>query len=434
MKRKASKKIDRFTTDMKRNVFNYKYRGRNIMVMSITLSMLLVLCVGLIIATDVEEETTVITMYEDATIDIVSIDAVKDMVSEVSTEVAEITAVTDVAPKTESEFDTKIVVNTEGTLNIRTEASAESELAGQMEFANIGEIIAVEGEWTKIKSGDVEGYVKSEYVLSGIDAEQFAEQNIELVGIINSEGVRIRTEASTDASIVDYIEIETEVKVVESNDEWVEIELSGESDAETGEVPTGFVCADYIDVEYKYEEALSIEQIAAIEKAEADRKKAEEEATVKKATENTKKTTTSSGSTNSNTSNTSNTTNTTTQSTTNVAVDDSYLLACVVYLEAGGEGYDGQLAVANVILNRVRSGWGSVSSVIYAPGQFGVTSSLSGYVNGSKSPSSTAVQAANDALAGSNNIGSYLYFNRASRVDTTAHPDYIVIGNHCFYN
>ncbi len=432
MKRRASKKLNRFTTDMKRNVFNYKYRGRNIMVMSITLSMLLALCVGLVIATDVEEETTIVTMYEDAAIDVVSIDAVKDMVSEISTEVAEVTAVTDVAPEPESEFDSKIVVSVEGTLNIRTEASVESELAGQMEFANVGEIIAVEGEWTRIKSGDVEGYVKSEYILSGIEAEQFAEQNIQLMGTINSEGVRIRTEASTDASIIDYIEIDTEVKVVDSNEEWVQIELNGEPDEETGEKPTGFVCADYIDVDYKYEEALSIEQIAAIEKAAADKKKAEEEAAAKKASESKKKTKASSG--NNSNSNTANNAPNATNSAAQTVVDDSYLLACVVYLEAGGESYDGQLAVANVVLNRVRNGWGSVSSVIYAPGQFGVTSSLGSYVNGSKRPSSTAVQAANDALAGSNNIGNYLYFNRTSRVDTEAHPDYTIIGSHCFYN
>ena len=63
--------------------------------------------------------------------------------------------------------------------------------------------------------------------------------------------------------------------------------------------------------------------------------------------------------------------------TTNAAMSASdsevYLLACIIEWEAGWEPYEGKLAVANVVLNRVRSSrfkQNTITDVIYAPGQF----------------------------------------------------------------
>ena len=63
--------------------------------------------------------------------------------------------------------------------------------------------------------------------------------------------------------------------------------------------------------------------------------------------------------------------------TTNASMSASdsevYLLACIIEWEAGWEPYEGKLAVANVVLNRVRSSrfqQNTITDVIYAPGQF----------------------------------------------------------------
>lgn len=55
-----------------------------------------------------------------------------------------------------------------------------------------------------------------------------------------------------------------------------------------------------------------------------------------------------------------------------VAAGDQALLAALIYCEAGGESYEGQLAVGSVVMNRVRSQAypNSVSGVIYQGGQF----------------------------------------------------------------
>ena len=83
---------------------------------------------------------------------------------------------------------------------------------------------------------------------------------------------------------------------------------------------------------------------------------------------------------------------------------DVYLLSACLTMEANGGSYESYLAVGSPIVNRVKSGkWGkSISSVIYADGQFpGATSGLlDKYLD--RGPSSTATKAAKAALAGEN--------------------------------
>lgn len=91
------------------------------------------------------------------------------------------------------------------------------------------------------------------------------------------------------------------------------------------------------------------------------------------------------------------------------------LMASIIYCEAGNQPYEGQVAVAAVIMNRVKSGSypDSIEAVIYQSGQFGPAAT--GWLNrvrSSKGYSQTALQAAVDALNGSNPIGNCLYFDQ----------------------
>ena len=91
------------------------------------------------------------------------------------------------------------------------------------------------------------------------------------------------------------------------------------------------------------------------------------------------------------------------------------LMASIIYCEAGNQPYEGQVAVGAVIMNRVKSGNypDSIEAVIYQSGQFG--SAATGWLNrvrSSKGYSQTALQAAVDALNGSNPIGNCLYFDQ----------------------
>lgn len=95
------------------------------------------------------------------------------------------------------------------------------------------------------------------------------------------------------------------------------------------------------------------------------------------------------------------------------SASDQTLLAAIIFCEAGNQPYEGQVAVGAVILNRVRSAVypNSIAEVIYQSGQFGPA--MSGWLDtvlASGGYTDTAMQAAADALAGSNPIGDCLYF------------------------
>lgn len=128
-------------------------------------------------------------------------------------------------------------------------------------------------------------------------------------------------------------------------------------------------------------------------------------------------------------------------STMEVSDDELWLLACIIDWEAGNESYDGKLAVANVVLNRVRSSkWGnSITSVIYAPRQFSGVTDGNGNVSASFSaklsngPRQSCIEAAMEALSGVNNVGGYTSFRALSIANYSSYDSYMIIGNHCFF-
>ena len=90
------------------------------------------------------------------------------------------------------------------------------------------------------------------------------------------------------------------------------------------------------------------------------------------------------------------------------------LMASLIFCEAGNQPYEGQVAVGAVVLNRVKSSVypNSVSEVIYQSGQF--SPAMSGWldrVRANAGYSESALQAAEDALNGSNPVGDCLYFS-----------------------
>lgn len=113
--------------------------------------------------------------------------------------------------------------------------------------------------------------------------------------------------------------------------------------------------------------------------------------------------------------------------------NDLNLLSRVVYSEARGEPYTGQVAVAAVVLNRVRSSKfpNSVSGVVYQTGAFDAVSD--GQIN--LTPDSTARKAAQDAINGWDpTYGCIYYFNPATATSKWiwSRPQVLTIGKHIF--
>lgn len=114
------------------------------------------------------------------------------------------------------------------------------------------------------------------------------------------------------------------------------------------------------------------------------------------------------------------------------AEGDRYLLANLIYCEAGGEPYIGQVAVGSVVMNRVLSSVypNTVTGVIYQSGQFSpVASGRLALALAENRATSSCYQAADEVMGGTTNVGNCVYFR--TPIDGVT-PKY-TIGGHIFY-
>ena len=128
-----------------------------------------------------------------------------------------------------------IAVVDSGNLNVREAPGTDATLVGKMPNHAACEVLGVDGEWTQIQSGEVTGYVKSEYLVTGNEAAAMAEQVKETVAKVTTTTLYVREEPNTDCSIVTSMPMGEELEVVERLDGWVKVSI------DSGE---GYVSAD----------------------------------------------------------------------------------------------------------------------------------------------------------------------------------------------
>ena len=145
-----------------------------------------------------------------------------------------------------------IVTVSEGKVNIRDAASLEGKIVGKIGRDAGCDILGQEGEWLKIKSGEVEGYIKSDYVLTGSSALEKASTLLKTVAAVNTNGLRVRTAPNTECEILDVVGSGQSFDVLEELDEWVKIDLDGEE---------GYLFKEHVEIGAKLDEALTITEV-----------------------------------------------------------------------------------------------------------------------------------------------------------------------------
>ena len=78
-------------------------------------------------------------------------------------------------PENKGEYLDMAFANVTSFLYVRSEPTKESEYVGKLYPGYAAKITGPVGEWTKVESGDVTGYVKTEYILTGAEAQTYAE-------------------------------------------------------------------------------------------------------------------------------------------------------------------------------------------------------------------------------------------------------------------
>ncbi len=291
------------------------------------------------------------------------------------------------ALKEEKEESKLVMANVKKELNIRCEASNNAKVVGYLYKDCGGEILERKDGWTKLRSGNIIGWASDEYLLFGEEAEALADDAGKKIATVDADILRVREKDSNGAEVLGLLPEGERIDVLdkETNDGWICVDYNGKD---------GYVAADYVTVIFQIDAGETVEEVKARQKAEKEAKRQ-----VKYG-----------------------------EYTTDA--DTTLLLAALIHCEAGGEPYEGQVAVGAVVMNRVRSAAypDTIHGVIYASGQF--TPAMSGKVNRvyeSGKIYESCIKAAEEALSGVSNVGDMTHFRRNDGRDG------LVIGNHVFY-
>lgn len=341
------------------------------------------------------------------------------------------------------------MIDTADLLDIHAEADGDSQVVGQVMDEGHVAILAKGDGWVQIQAGDIVGWVPSDNLIeTEISNEEAVAANEEVIEELaqetqtqEQESTAQETQAQEQESAAQETQVqeqestvqETQAQVPESEQDMTAAEGTQETAADVEAFAReAAVSAQKTDLEKAKAEAAAREAEALVkaqqeaaaraaaeakaqaEAAAAAQLKAQQEAAAQaeavKAAEAARRQAI--------------------LDANGITEEDLYLLANIIYCEAGCEPYIGKVAVGNVVMNRVKSSRqpDTIRGVIYAKGQFSPVRNGSldrALRNGSADES--CYQAALDALSGSKPVGDKLFFRRVN-----GRPGQ-VIGHHVFY-
>lgn len=139
------------------------------------------------------------------------------------------------------------IVHVSGYLNVRKTPESGGDIIGKMQENSVCTILDEQDGWYHIQSGEVEGYISSEYVLSGDEAKAEALEQVSLRAVITADSLNIRTspEIKDDNVVGQALEGER-YQVIGQGDGWIQIS-------------SGYISADYTEVKLSLNEAVKMD-------------------------------------------------------------------------------------------------------------------------------------------------------------------------------
>lgn len=167
----------------------------------------------------------------------------------------------------ESEYANVAIAQVDNYVNIRSTPSEDGDVVGKLYNKSAATVLATEGDWYQITSGNCTGYVKCEFVVVG--DEELAKSVSTRLATVTTQTLYVREQPTTESSV--------EGMVPEGDD----LVVTDESMADTGWVKVslldyeGYVSLEFVTLSTDYVTAESKEEEAArLAKEEAERKAA----------------------------------------------------------------------------------------------------------------------------------------------------------------
>ena len=200
---------------------------------------------------DVEDETT-------ETVSIIAENTNKQVVDEtihfdkeVVEPVAEV-AESEISREVREHFSNLVIAQVNDYVNVRDYPDEnEGNIVGKLYDDSVGNFIEETNGWYLIESGNCKGYVKAEYCVTGQEAVDIAKEVGTLMARVNTTTLKVREDASTEASVLGLVPIDDELIVTEELEGWVKVDI---------EEGFGYVSTEFVDLHTEFVKAESKEE------------------------------------------------------------------------------------------------------------------------------------------------------------------------------
>ncbi|MBR4575219.1 MAG: C40 family peptidase [Lachnospiraceae bacterium] len=170
----------------------------------------------------------------------------------------------------EEDLSDQVIAVVDGYVNVRSEPDENSEVVGKLYNHSAGTWLDKQGDWYKIESGNVVGFVKGEYVQTGQAAVKLAAEVGQRLATVHTTTLKIREEASADSKVLGLVANEDQLSVIEETEEWIKVNI------EEGD---GWVSREYVSLSTWFPKAESkAEEEARLKKEASERKRAQQAA------------------------------------------------------------------------------------------------------------------------------------------------------------
>ena len=139
-----------------------------------------------------------------------------------------------------------------GNLNVRESPSTDGKMVGKMPKDSACEVLEVADGWAHIKSGEVEGYVNTDYLLVGPDAKLKANEIVRTVVVVKGDGLNVREQPDTESAILTQVASGEEMDYLETLDGWIKVAVDADE---------AYVSAEYVTVEEKLDTAITMTEL-----------------------------------------------------------------------------------------------------------------------------------------------------------------------------
>lgn len=153
------------------------------------------------------------------------------------------------------EYAGKCMAVIDNSLNVRETPSTDGAIVGKMVVGSLADVIERGESWTKIQSGNVEGYVSNDYLVYDDEAGAYAQQVCTTVATVDADALMVREEPGTDAAVLDRVVQGQDLPVTEELEGWVKVTLEDGTQ--------GYVSSDYVTVRFGTKTAYTIDELAS---------------------------------------------------------------------------------------------------------------------------------------------------------------------------